>query len=82
MWRRRSHSYQEGGIRSRWTRGAAKTFQQVRSHGTRGDVGALLIREAGSGTARHVAASEPTFARRQGLVRHVAAHVCTPHSLS
>jgi hypothetical protein len=43
-WRRRSFSYQGGGIQSHWTRG---------------DAGAIAIKEAGSGATGHVATPEP-----------------------
>jgi hypothetical protein len=40
---------------------------EVRSHMTRGSVGAHLSREARSGAVGHVAAPEPTSAERRGL---------------
>jgi hypothetical protein len=52
-WKRRCPPYQGGGIRSHWTHG---------------DTGALPIREAESGATGHVAAPDPTLARRQGPV--------------
>jgi hypothetical protein len=44
-------SPQGGRIWSRKTHGASEPLQQVRSHDTRGDVGAILIREASFGAA-------------------------------
>jgi hypothetical protein len=49
-WRRRSFSYQGGGIQSHWTRGDAE---------------AITIKEAGSGATGHVATPEPSLAKRK-----------------
>jgi hypothetical protein len=50
-------SPQGGKIRSRKIHGASEPLQRVRSHDTRGGVGAILIREVGFEAAEHVAAS-------------------------
>jgi hypothetical protein len=79
-WLRRSPSYQgwtcgapepSQRVQSRWTCGAPEPSQRVQSHGTRGGDGALLIKEAGSGAAKHVAASEPTLTGSYGSVLQV-----------
>jgi hypothetical protein len=70
-WLRRSPSYQGGGIQSRWTCGAPEPSQRVQSHGTRDSDGALLIKEAESRAAKHVAASKPTLTGRYGSVLQV-----------
>jgi hypothetical protein len=57
-------SAQGGSIRSHGTRHAPEPSQWVRCLRTRGNTGAHLGWEAGSGDAGHVAASDPTSAGR------------------
>jgi hypothetical protein len=52
---------------------------EAQGHGTHGSAGAHLGKEARSGAAGHVTASEPTSARRQGpelqgMSQHMDAH--------
>jgi hypothetical protein len=69
MTRDASGPSQPGGrIRIRKTRGALKPSQRVRSHGTHGDTGALLIKEVGFRAVGHVTAQESTSTEGQGPV--------------
>jgi hypothetical protein len=61
-------SQQGGWIQICRTCGAPEPSQRVRSHDTRGGVEGLPIWEAGSGATGHMAALEPTLARRLGAV--------------
>jgi hypothetical protein len=59
----------EGRTRSRGTRGSTRapvSGSEAQSHGTHGNTGAHLSKEARSGVTRHMTASEPTPTARWG----------------